>query len=119
MTDQSHTPLLPCPFCGERALFTNRRGDKTKPPAWGIVCDGDCGMFSPDDDETQEDAARVWNTRSVNSLPSLVKALEEARQWVEANTAQVRGLSAQAAEPGETMLRKIDAALSAYRGEGK
>lgn len=39
-------------------------------------------------------------------------ALLEARQWVEASTAQVRGLSAQAASYGEKMLKQIDAALA-------
>lgn len=46
------------------------------------------------------------------------EALKEARQWVEANTANVRGLSAEAAAPGEAMLRKIDAALSAPGSAG-
>jgi hypothetical protein len=45
------------PMLHEPAILTNRRGDKTKPPAWGIVCDGDCGMFVPDNDETKEEAA--------------------------------------------------------------
>lgn len=38
--------------------------------------------------------------------------LREARQWVEANTANVRGLAPEAAAPGEAMLAKIDAALA-------
>lgn len=63
--------LLPCPFCGRRAILINRRGDKTKNPAYGIVCDGDndCGMFVPKDDETQEAAAAAWNTRHVPLMP--------------------------------------------------
>lgn len=44
---------------------------------------------------------------------AMAAALLEARRWVEASTAQVRGLSAQAASYGEKMLKQIDAALSA------
>ena len=49
----------------------------------------------------------------------LERALREARRWVEANTAQVRGLSAEAAAPGEEMLKRIGALLSPQDGAGK
>lgn len=38
--------------------------------------------------------------------------MRDARQWVEKNTAQVRGLSAEAAAPGEAMLVRIDSVLA-------
>ena|SRR6187402_1979065 len=41
------------------------------------------------------------------------EALIEAWQWIEANTASVRGSSSEAARPGEALLRMIDAALQA------
>lgn len=43
---------------------------------------------------------------------AMAAALLEARRWVEASTAQVRGLSEQAASYGEKMLAQIDAALT-------
>lgn len=46
---------------------------------------------------------------------ALVLAVQKSRQWVEANTAQVRDISKQAAEPGESMLREIDAALAPFK----
>ena len=52
----------------------------------------------------------------MTSTPSreerLAEALRKARQWVEANTAQVRDVSPEAAKPGEAMLHEIDATLS-------
>lgn len=42
---------------------------------------------------------------------NLTDALRDARLWVELAVTPIRNLSPTAAEPGESMLRKIDAAL--------
>ncbi len=46
------------------------------------------------------------------SLSELRDVLNDARQWVEANTAQVRLISPIAAQPGEAMLNRIDLAVN-------
>lgn len=51
----------------------------------------------------------------IDTISELAEVLKDARQWVEANTAQVRGLSAEAAAPGEAMLKRIDAAIAAAK----
>lgn len=80
--------------------------------------------YSRDDIATFELVDRLWNVcmpvRQIVVGPSLPRlsrkamadALRESRRWVEANTAQVRGLSEQAASYGEKMLKQIDAALA-------
>lgn len=64
------------------------------------------------DRQAEVEANASFVVRAVNCHDDLVAALKASRQWVEANTAQVRGLSAQAAAPGEAMLAQIDSAIA-------
>lgn len=50
------------------------------------------------------------------ALEGAVGALGAARPWIDGVVAPVRGLSAQAAAPGEAVLAQIDMALAAAKG---
>lgn len=97
---------------------------------WDCVIDGNVGSIGAQEDGRRIHIASISGSmtnpeiaadarfivRAVNGHDDLVAALTEARRWVEANTAQVRGISDAAAAPGEAMLRSIDLALSKAEG---
>lgn len=102
MTDQSHTPL-PWQACGKWVCEENDPGHNV-----GIcICEK-----RATEAETLANAELI--VRSVNSLPSLIKALEEIAARAQGNPDKVQCLLTI-----DWVRRKADDALSAYRGEGK
>jgi hypothetical protein len=76
--------LLPCPFCQGAVQFRKALH----------ICDGNtdaiihaepsnCGMAQFEDGSTDESIVAKWNTRSVNAVPDLVKALEPFAQLID------------------------------------
>lgn len=104
MTDQSHTPL---PWAESGA--SDIRGEDNF-----LV-----GMVNPTGDALTQSRSRCNRTlivRSVNAVPSLVKALEETRQYVaDAGSDE----DSETVKHSTSLLVEIDAALASYHGEGK
>ena len=76
MSEHTPLPLLPCPFCNERAAVAHE-GPAQIPFAYAIGCsDAVCGSFGPWR-STLDAAVADWNTRP--AVTELVEALREAK----------------------------------------
>jgi hypothetical protein len=65
--------LKPCPFCGNqpRSRWFGATGEDDDSGYWGLEC---CQAFSHED--TEEDSARVWNTRAALAQPEAVEPVK-------------------------------------------
>lgn len=82
MSDQSQTPLLPCPFCGQKPF--ERWEDNINGPKYPghhfVWCENlDCGVGGEAMEETKEAAIKSWNTRAANPSPSDIRQ-EDVRE---------------------------------------
>ena len=50
--------LKPCPFCGNKAIFTTNSSGK-----WWIRCDKEFWCVETQFEDTKEDVIDVWNNR--------------------------------------------------------
>lgn len=116
MTDQSHTPL-PWSLRDHTTDFGGRHIWVEGGPEIGRTRAGPYKrqiLEDEDYDEKLGDAQLI--VLSVNSLPSLVKALETARQMIRGQLVENAVVDVQSMQ---SLGDYIDAALSSYRGEGK
>jgi len=60
--------LKPCPFCGGEGE-THKQSFSLGRVLWGVMCNGDCGVWFDCRQETPEAAIFAWNTRADQSPP--------------------------------------------------
>src|SRR5687768_4901639 len=80
--------LKPCPFCGNqpKSRWFGATGEDDDSGYWGIEC---CQAFSHED--TEEDSARVWNTRAALAQPEAVEPVFLGNSDPKVVAARLRG----------------------------
>jgi Lar family restriction alleviation protein len=74
------TPLLPCPFCGGKAIMdVDEANDEF---VWHSVGCGECNCLMDQASDSAEDAARVWNRRATPAGHDAVERVAELQQAV-------------------------------------
>ncbi len=87
------TELLPCPFCGGRANFYINQVDFEDKHSVGC---GDCNANMDVCEDSQAEAAEIWNTRSPSSAESEIdRQKREFAEW-EWNRSDERARAAEA-----------------------
>lgn len=112
-----------CPFCWSTNTFVER-DDLTSAyvqcecGAQGPIC---CQDGDDEDLPGKDSAIRAWNTRPVNSVSDLVKALEEMVETFKPFTMRPVGAPGSSAREDQehqiAVHSRAHAALSKYRGE--
>lgn len=68
--------LAPCPFCGGKAITVSSGFPQLVPPRrYGVVCEGDCGVFLDIRKPSESEAIAAWNDRA--DARSLLELREE------------------------------------------
>ena len=109
-------PMIPCPYCAGTGNPTPGN-DLPGGRETCIKCGG-TGMIDPGTGMSRSASADPLTGRAYGSGSTSAgeedwcAVMRDARQWILKKTAQVRGLSVEAAAPGEAMLVRIDNVLA-------
>ena len=109
-------PMIPCPYCAGTGNPTPGN-DLPGGRETCIKCAG-TGMIDPGTGMSRSASADPLTGRAYGSGSTSAgeedwcAVMRDARQWILKKTAQVRGLSVEAAAPGEAMLVRIDNVLA-------
>lgn len=113
-TEDKATPLLPCPFCGKNKAAWGEGEQKTKYGNEQVYCSWCLAITAPE--MTKEEAAKNWNTRSVNQsqhVSALAEALKACDEYFTEHLSQVPdyALRRRLREQADTLTRAALAAM--------
>ena len=102
---EKHSPLLPCPFCGQPAVTHEWKDSGGN---LHIECGNDDGCpVTVDIQAPPAVAIAAWNTRAVNGLPEAIAALEAAEEYISVDTDM---------PAADAILAQVRAALTKLKG---
>ena len=114
--------LLPCPFCGQRAMSSGERIAERAGKAirWTIQCTGSQGIIpncfasvidvDPDEPKARATAVARWNRRALAGVPDPEAALKMAREALDLALVEVDLL-----ESVVRLREKLDGETTSYR----